>query len=58
MSRETAEFLTGYLKGAMGERAQIVAWLRSNDVADIDPDLTLIFAGCIERGEHLRGDDE
>ena len=58
MSHEEPDAFEEYSEGRDDERAEIVAWLRSNDVADIDPDLTLIFAGCIERGEHLRGDDE
>jgi len=48
-------YYEGCLDGQMAERAAIVAWLRFNDVVDIDPDLTLVFAGCIERGEHLDG---
>ncbi len=49
----------GQRDGAENEREAIVAWLRADDLVIIrvlwnDED----YADAIERGDHLRGDDE
>ena len=50
--REHAVYEAGRAKGAAGERRAIVAWLSK-------PGLFLSgVAEVIERGDHLRGDDE
>ncbi|HQW90867.1 MAG TPA: hypothetical protein PK478_13505 [Nitrospira sp.] len=51
---------TDYERGREDERAAIVAWLReqlssSTEVWESANDWAL---GCIERGDHLAGDDE
>ncbi len=48
--------LAGLQKGAARERAAIVAWLRSPETRARS--FGFDYAAAIERGEHLRADDE
>lgn len=53
MSDPEGDILNTYIEiGGRWERAAIVAWLNEGGV------LGELFAYAIERGEHLRGDDE
>ena len=54
MSREEPDAFEEYSEGRDDERAEIVAWLREKRTfISIER-----LASEIERGEHLRGDDE
>ncbi len=53
--REHAVYEAGRAKGAAGERRAIVAWLVDAKRGDLSG---RYLASFIERGEHLRGDDE
>ena len=65
MSDPEGDVLNSYIEmGAKWERAAIVAWLRAKAerafLGERDPQDSLVgdIATWIERGEHLRGDDE
>lgn len=55
MSDLEGDILNTYMEmGARWERQAIVKWLRKHDILEFGG----AFAYYIERGEHLRGDDE